>query len=138
MSQTIPAPLQSLVETLELLAAQCRAYERALPPDNFPARAAVATLGELARQALNEAYSLAEQTAGEQASGAGTCPPLTPRERQALGLVAQGLSNKEIAYRLMISERTVQFHINSIFSKTGTHSRTEAAALAIRRGWVET
>ncbi len=40
-------PLAGLVDTLELLIAQARAYERALPPDNYPARAAVATLGKM-------------------------------------------------------------------------------------------
>jgi NarL family two-component system response regulator YdfI len=55
-----------------------------------------------------------------------------------LSLAAQGLTNKEIAYRLGISERTVQFHINSIFNKTATNSRTEAVALALRQGWLKT
>lgn len=40
-------PLHSVLDTLELLVAQVRAYERALPPDNYPARAAISTLGEL-------------------------------------------------------------------------------------------
>ena len=42
-----------------------------------------------------------------------------------------------IAYRLGLSERTIQFHLNSVFNKTGTNSRTEAVALAIRCGWIE-
>ena len=54
-----PLPLLAgLLDTLDLLASQARAYERALPPDNYPARAAAATLGELARQALTEAHDL--------------------------------------------------------------------------------
>lgn len=51
--------LAGLLDTLELLLAQVRAYERALPAENYPARAAVASLGELARQAMNEARDLA-------------------------------------------------------------------------------
>ena len=47
--------LVALIDTLELITEQARAYERALPPDNYPARMAVAALGELARQALAEA-----------------------------------------------------------------------------------
>ena len=54
-----PAPLAGLLDTLDLLVAQARAYERALPTDNYPARAAVSALANLARQALNEARDLA-------------------------------------------------------------------------------
>ena len=124
--------LEGLLDTLGLLVAQARAYERALPPDNYPARAAVATLGELARQALNEARDLAGSL--EQAPAAPH--PFSPRELQVLSLAAEGLTNKEIAYRLGVSERTVQFHMNSVFNKTGTGSRTEAVALALRSGWI--
>ena len=125
-------PLGSVLDTLELLVAQVRAYERALPPDNFPARAAVSTLGELARQALNDARDL--QSSLESAE----TPDhhLSPREMEVLGLASLGLTNKEIAYRLGISDRTVQFHMNSIFNKTGTNSRTEIVALAVRSGWL--
>ena len=120
------------METLELLVAQARAYERALPVDNYPARAAVAALGELARQALNDAQDLSSLMETADASD----HSLSPREMQVLNLAAGGLTNKEIAYRLGISNRTVQFHMNSIFNKTGTNSRTEAVALAVRHGWV--
>ncbi len=59
---------------------------------------------------------------------------LTPREREVLERMAEGLSNKEIAVRLSISEHTAKFHIASIMSKLGATSRTEAVTLAIRRG----
>ena len=62
--------------------------------------------------------------------------PFSPRELEVLTLAAQGLTNKEIAYRLGLSERTVQFHMNSVFNKTTTSSRTEAVALALQRGWI--
>ncbi len=128
-----PSRLAGLLDTLELLAAQVRAYERVLPPDNYPARAAVATLGELTRQALNEA-----RDAAASLEPVPPAPhPFSPRERQVLTLAAGGLTNKEIAYRLGISERTIQFHMNSIFNKTTTNSRTEAVALALRNGWLE-
>ncbi len=126
--------VEGVISTLELLAAQARAYERALPPNNYPARAAVATLSELARQALTEARDAA--AALEPSSPATTPTPLSPREMQVLALAAEGLTNKEIAYRLGISERTVQFHMNSVFNKTTTSSRTEAVALALRQGWL--
>jgi DNA-binding CsgD family transcriptional regulator len=125
-------PISGLLETLELMVAQARAYERALPPDNYPARAAVAALGELARQALNEARDLHVTLESTPTLD----HDLSPREMEVLVLAARGLTNKEIAYRLGISERTVQFHMNSIFNKTGTSSRTEAVALAARSGWL--
>jgi DNA-binding NarL/FixJ family response regulator len=62
--------------------------------------------------------------------------PFSPREYEVLTLAARGLTNKEIAYRLGLSERTVQFHMNSIFNKSGADSRTEAVALALRKGWL--
>jgi DNA-binding NarL/FixJ family response regulator len=124
--------LEGLLEVLELLVAQVRAYERALPEDNYPARAAVSTLGELARQALNEARDLAASLEPPP----DTSHPFSPREHQVLTLASGGLTNKEIAYRLGISERTVQFHMNSVFNKTGAGSRTEAVALALRNGWI--
>jgi DNA-binding NarL/FixJ family response regulator len=130
--QVIKTQLAGLLDTLDLLMAQVRAYERALPADNYPARAAVASLGELARQALTEARDLA--AALEPASPAPH--PFSPRELEVLTLVAAGLTNKEIAYRLGLSQRTIQFHLNSIFNKTNTGSRTEATALALKQGWL--
>jgi DNA-binding NarL/FixJ family response regulator len=125
-------PLLGLIDTLELLVNQARAYERALPRDNFPARAAVAALGELARQALNDACDLRKSLKVTPSLD----HALSTREMEVLGLASMGLTNKEIAYRLGISDRTVQFHMNSIFNKTGTGSRTEAVALAVRSGWI--
>ena len=124
--------IDGLIETLNLLAGQCKAYERALPADNYPARAAVAALGELARQALNEAQDLAQASK----PAVPVDHPFSPREHQVLVLVADGLTNKEVAYRLGLSERTVQFHLNSIFNKSGANSRTEAVAMALRQGWL--
>jgi DNA-binding CsgD family transcriptional regulator len=59
---------------------------------------------------------------------------LTEREQEILRLVAQGLANKEIAYRLGISQNTVKVHLRNIFSKTNLQSRTEAAMYAVRFG----
>jgi DNA-binding CsgD family transcriptional regulator len=60
---------------------------------------------------------------------------LTPREMEVLQLLAEGLSNKEIAQRLTISPRTVNFHLDNIYVKLGVNSRTEAAVIALRQGW---
>lgn len=59
---------------------------------------------------------------------------LTERERDILRLVAQGLSNKEIATRLFLTENTVKTHVRHILEKLQLRSRTEAAAYALRAG----
>jgi two-component system NarL family response regulator len=61
-------------------------------------------------------------------------PTLTPREVEVLGLVAQGLRNKEIARTLTVSEETVQVHIRNILSKLDVKDRTAAVSVALRRG----
>jgi DNA-binding NarL/FixJ family response regulator len=61
---------------------------------------------------------------------------LTSRELEVLQMLAAGLSNKEIAARLNISEHTVKFHVASILGKLGAASRTEAVSLGIRHGLV--
>jgi DNA-binding NarL/FixJ family response regulator len=124
--------LKELIHTLDLLVAQSKAYERALPNKNYEARAAVAALGELARQALNEAHGLDEFFQADDTAS----HSLSPRELEVLTLTAKGLTNKEIGYRLNLSERTIQFHLRSIFNKTDTESRTQVVALAVRNGWV--
>lgn len=54
---------------------------------------------------------------------------LTPRELEILGLIAQGLSNKEIAERAFVSENTVKTHASRVFDKLGARRRTEAVQL---------
>src|SRR2546426_967335 len=62
--------------------------------------------------------------------------PLTPREIEVLGMIAEGLGNKIIAGRLGISEHTVKFHIASIFVKLNAGSRTEAVTIGVRQGLI--
>jgi predicted ATPase/DNA-binding CsgD family transcriptional regulator len=72
--------------------------------------------------------------AGEAAAGApvGRWDLLTAREREVAGLVAQGLTNRDIAARLVVSKRTVDAHLEHILSKLGYSSRVQVAALASR------
>ena len=62
---------------------------------------------------------------------------LTAREHEVLNLLAAGHGNKEIGVRLHIGETTVKSHLRSIFTKFGVVSRTEAIAVAVRRGLVQ-
>jgi DNA-binding NarL/FixJ family response regulator len=66
-------------------------------------------------------------------------PPveLTAREMEVIQLLVEGLTNKEIAARLTVSARTVNFHLDNIYSKLGVNTRTEAAIYALRQGWIE-
>lgn len=62
---------------------------------------------------------------------------VTPREMEVLGLLAQGLQNKEIAGQLGITERTVKFHVGSILGRLNAGNRTEAVAIAVQRGLID-
>jgi two-component system, NarL family, nitrate/nitrite response regulator NarL len=63
--------------------------------------------------------------------------PLTPREMDVLEMLAEGLSNKMIAYRLKISGHTAKFHVNAILAKLGAGTRTEAVTRGIRLGLIQ-
>lgn len=63
--------------------------------------------------------------------------PLSPREKDVLRLMVRGLQNKEIAVDLVITERTVKFHVSSILAKLGAGNRTEAVTIALQEGLVE-
>lgn len=81
--------------------------------------------------------SLAALRATARASSSTSAPEgLTPREREVLALLAEGLSNKAIAERLDISEHTAKFHVNAVLAKLGVQRRTEAVVRAARMGLV--
>lgn len=79
----------------------------------------------------------AGQTAEEGPPPAGTeLDAITPREREVLDMLAEGLSNKEIAWRMKISGHTVKSHVASIFAKLNVSTRTEAVTQGIRKGLI--
>jgi DNA-binding NarL/FixJ family response regulator len=111
----------------------------------------LARLGELATQARSlasetvqpsfvvvEPASGARGTAGAQTTtfAFSSTTRLTRREAEVLGLLAQGLSNKEIAAVLWLSERTVERHITGLYRKIGVERRSEATVFALRYGFV--
>ena len=63
--------------------------------------------------------------------------PLTERELEVLRLMGQGRTNREIAESLVITERTVKFHVSAILGKLGAGNRTEAVSIAAQRGLIE-
>jgi DNA-binding NarL/FixJ family response regulator len=75
--------------------------------------------------------------AGKSDRDPGLVEPLTPREEEVLQLLAQGKTNKEIASELVITERTVKFHVSSILRKMDRGNRTEAVRLAVELGLVK-
>ena len=90
------------------------------------------------------AYALSEEKPSEPPSPATSQPPvsstpehpagLSPREVEVLRLVAEGLTNAQVAQRLFLSPRTVQRHLNSIYHKLGVSSRTVATRFALEHG----
>ncbi len=75
---------------------------------------------------------LAQEENGSGAGGRGSS--LTEREREVLGLIADGRSNREIARALVLSEKTVKTHVSNILMKLDLADRTQAALWAVRHG----
>ena len=63
--------------------------------------------------------------------------PLSPREVEILDNIAQGMTNKQVAYALTISEQTVKNHMSSILRKLSVNDRTQAVVYAMRQGWIK-
>ena len=116
------------VEIQRALAAGARGYLlKSTPPDELLDAIRAVHAGKK-RIPTAIAASLAEHVADE---------PLTVRERDVLRHVAGGNRNRDIADRLFISEETVKVHIKHIMEKLGATDRTQAVAIAVRRGIIE-
>ena len=97
------------------------------------ARAAYATFRDLgASRARDEAAGLLRELGVSTPGLPRTNGELTAREHEVLGLLAAGLSNAQIAERLVISEKTAGHHVSHILAKLGVRNRAEAAAVAAR------
>ncbi len=130
---TLQYPLEEARARLALARVQAAGGSPLALPGARAARDALERLG--ARRDADEAAALLRElgVAGRTATR-GDRDELTIREREVLGLVAAGLSNAEIADRLVIAPKTAEHHVGRVLAKLGVRSRTEAAAHAVREG----
>jgi DNA-binding CsgD family transcriptional regulator len=153
-----PAPEAKLVESWQVTTAAFEDFGHAYEAARSRARlASVLQASGRSAEALEEiarARAVAERleagpllseldaiAGGTKATGGKVDPvgsrlyePLTPREEEVLALVAAGRSNREVGLQLFISAKTVSVHVSNILAKLGAGGRTEAAAIARRRG----
>jgi len=111
----------ALLQEIRRIAAECRLQSKGLRPGLALLRTA-ASLTSLAELLTEE----------DRAQGS----PLTKREREILFHVSQGFTNREIASALVISEKTIEFHLKAVFKKTEADGRTEAVKNALLRKWI--
>ena len=124
--------------TAEALRAGARGVlPRDATPDEIVAalEAAAAGLVTLPAELAVEVASASRPASAPKQAGASS-PPLTRREVEVLGMLAEGLANKNIAARLGISEHTVKTHVASILTKLDAFSRAEAVAVGARQGLI--
>jgi len=144
-SLTVETPVLALTATDDVLPAIAAGASGALhrdSPADLVLAAATALFQGLAvfdRSFVSRLVpgSTAEEPSAQAAEGPGDREELTPREQEVLALLAEGLSNKEIAGRLDISDHTAKFHVNSILQKMGAQKRVEAVVRAARLGIID-
>jgi ATP/maltotriose-dependent transcriptional regulator MalT len=119
---------QALVAASDRTDAQREAEEARRLAETLGAGLILEWLDDFVRRAGLDVAAISHSRAGHEATGGSVA--LTDRERQVLGLIAQGLSNKQIGERLYISTKTASVHVSAILRKLGATSRTEAVYLA--------
>jgi DNA-binding NarL/FixJ family response regulator len=135
----VPSVLLSEQHDPDLVAHALRLGVRAVLPANTPPAELIAAIhaaaaGLITLRPADVDLVVAEPTREDPVSdGTGH---LTPRELEILQMLAAGLANKEIAWKLGISEHTAKFHVASIFNKLNAGSRAQAVAIGIRRGLI--
>ncbi|MGY2875826.1 HD-GYP domain-containing protein (c-di-GMP phosphodiesterase class II) [Marmoricola sp. URHA0025 HA25] len=126
----------------ERLLAATVAYQSALEPRPYrepctPEEAAARLKSRVTRGALDaDSVEAVLAVAGHARTKVRRDDTLTPRETEVLGLVARGLSNREIATRLVLSEKTVRNHVERTYAKIGATNRVGASLYALERGLV--
>ena len=122
----------------EALPALLGAQVRAMLPENSPPDQLIAALHATAAglTVFGPGILPPFQVVPEPPAALQTSETFTPREREVLALLAEGLPNKLIARRLQITEHTVKFHVNALLAKLGAASRTEAVVRATRLGLI--
>ena len=104
-----------------------------MPPPQLGARELLAKNATLAELMVSIRHAL-ENREGEPGILPGTRYDLTPRQREVLSLIVDGLDNREIADRLGISERTARAHVSAVLHRLGAANRTQAAVAAVQKG----
>ncbi|MFL5758211.1 MAG: response regulator [Thermomicrobiales bacterium] len=96
----------------------------------------VLTRPQLAWRVLSEFRALSNEPDTDMVMASGALP-LSTREIEVLDCVAQGLSNKEIADALFVTEQTVKNHMTSVLRKLNVNDRVQAVLFAVKNGWIE-
>lgn len=136
-----PIPVLALMDDLEIetLPAWLRAGARAVLPRDADPQQILAAMESVAAGLTVLHPRVLDRMLSVKHTGSAVSrqlQPLTPRELEVLDMLAQGLANKTIAWKLGISEHTVKFHIASIFDKLDVATRAEAVAAGIRNGLI--
>ena len=111
-------------DEIEGMLEQCKQYLKAMPTNNPQVRLIVFNFQER----LNGLLDIMNTEEKQQDN------PLSPREFEILGHVANGFTNREIASALRISCKTIEYHLSSVFQKLDASTRTEAVTIAIKKG----
>ncbi len=141
LRDTVPPPPAIVVLADDarrtLGSAWLRAGGRAVLPRHATAKEIIAAIEAVAAGlVVLHPDTMAFGRSAARRAAAAASQPLTPREIEVLGMMAEGLGNKIIAARLGISLHTVKFHIASIFAKLDAGSRTEAVTIGMRQGLI--